>query len=301
MTLLGRFEETSYLITRPRPERRQLPSLHHLSCKEPEPLQEQPQVDADGPEEEEMAVARRVPGATLRVWESLLAPRGYTKVGSELVKAGPAEAPNSTPEPSLPPSGARKDKGKRRALNPPSPPTKRKGRSALATFTRSKSFAPCTASMMEDPSTSTARQPFRKAHSLFLPQLPPPADVHDGSKQQIFVGMRFRVRAEARSASVRSAIESCGGMWVENEDEEERIDFVIVRLVRYCPPSRQGPDALTRNEAAASCMLMRQILHSSRVIVPSAGSKAASHASGYAPWMSTPPSPHFHTRFISLA
>lgn len=253
-----------------------------------------------------MAVARRVPAATLRVWESLLAPRGYTKVGSELVKAGPAEVPNSTPEPSLPPSGAKKDKGKRRALNPPSSPTRRKGRSALATFTRSKSFAPCTASAMEEPSTSTARQPFRKAHSLFLPQLQPSTPVapeHDGSKPQIFAGIRFRVRAEARSVSVRSAIESCGGTWIENEDEEESIDFVIVRLVRYCSLYclLGGANALTCNVAAVSCMLMRQMLHSNHAIVLSAGSKAASHASGYAPWTSIPPFRHFHTQFISLA
>jgi DNA replication regulator DPB11 len=44
--------------------------------------------------------------------------------------------------------------------------------------------------------------------------------------------MRFRVCAEARSASVRTAIEGCGGTWVEDEDEDERVDFVIVRLVR---------------------------------------------------------------------
>lgn len=207
-------------------------------------------MDADSPDEEEIAVARRVPAATLRVWESLLAPRGYTKIGSALVKAGPAEVSDSTLDPSLPRSVAKKDKGKQRALNQ-SPPTTRKGRSALATFTRSKSFAPCTtSSVMEDPSTSTTRQPFRKAHSLFLPRiqsLGPVAPVHDDSKPQIFAGMRFRVRAEARSASVRSAVESCGGTWVENEDEEESIDFVIVRLVRYCLPSQSlgGPNALT--------------------------------------------------------
>lgn len=246
----GRFEETPYLVTRPRPERRQLPSLHHPCPIEPEPPQEQPQMDADSPDEEEIAVARRVPAATLRVWESLLAPRGYTKIGSALVKAGPAEVSDSTLDPSLPRSVAKKDKGKQRALNQ-SPPTTRKGRSALATFTRSKSFAPCTtSSVMEDPSTSTTRQPFRKAHSLFLPRIQSPgpvAPVHDDSKPQIFAGMRFRVRAEARSASVRSAVESCGGTWVENEDEEESIDFVIVRLVRYCLPSQSlgGPNALT--------------------------------------------------------
>lgn len=242
-----------HLVTHPRPERKQLPSLHHPGTEEPGPPQEQLQLDADAPEEEEIAVARRVPAATLRVWESLLAPRGYTKVGSELVKAGAAETPNSTPTSSLPPSGAKRDKGKGRALNPPSPPTMRKGRSALATFTRSKSFAPCAASMTDGPSTSTARQPFRKVHSLFLPQQQPPA--HDGSKSQIFAGMCFRVRAEARSASVRSAIESCGGTWVENEDEEERIDFVIVRLVSGSKLYVDEADATLKPHYRTECWL----------------------------------------------
>lgn len=250
----GRFEETPYLVTRPRPERRQLLSLRKPCPIEPEPQQEQPQMDADVPEEEEIAVARRVPAAMLRVWESLLAPRGYTKVGSALVKAGPAEVSNSTLDPSLPRSGTKKDKGKQRALNPSSPPTARKGRSALATFTRSKSFAPCTTSMMEDPSTSTARQPFRKAHSLFLPHIQSPA-VHDDSKPQMFAGMRFRVRAEARSASVRSAIESCGGTWIENEDEEESIDFVIVRLVSGSKLYVDETDATLKPRYRTECWL----------------------------------------------
>ena len=189
----------------------------------------------DAPEEEEIAVARRVPSATLRVWESLLAPRGYSKVGSELIKIGPAEGLNPTPDPpSL--SRAAKGKGKARALNPPDPPTSNKGRSALAKFTRSKSFAPSTEPPSDDTPATASRQPFRKVQSLFLPRPDSPTQVApepDGSPPNIFVGRRFRVRAEARSASVRTAIESCGGTWVEDEDEEKRVDFVIVRLVRY--------------------------------------------------------------------
>lgn len=90
---------------------------------------------------------------------------------------------------------------------------------------------------MSDNAPATAsRQPFRKVQSLFLPRpdsSTQAAPEPDGSLPKIFVGKRFRVRAEARSASVRTAIESCGGTWVEDEDEEKRVDFVIVRLVRY--------------------------------------------------------------------
>lgn len=203
------------------------------SIEAPEPSQEHAQPVPDALEEEEIAVARRVPAATLRVWESLLAPRGYAKVGSELIKTAPAEALNPTPDPPL--SLLRVSKGKGKARAPLDSPAFSKGRSALATFTRSKSFAPSTAPASED-SAPASRQPFRKAQSLFLPQPDLPAQVapeSDGSPPKIFVGRRFRVRAEARSASVRTAIESYGGTWVEDEDEEERVDFVIVRLVRY--------------------------------------------------------------------
>jgi DNA replication regulator DPB11 len=233
----GRFEETPYLVTHPRPERRRLPSSPRFqSIEAPEPFKEHAQPVPCPPEEEEIAVARRVPAATLRVWESLLAPRGYTKVGSELIKAAPAETLDPTPDP--PPSlpRASKGKGKARAVDPPDLPTSYKGSSALAKFTRSKSFAPCTEPPSDDSNTPALRQPFRKVQSLFLPQPDPPTQVApepDGSPPKIFIGKRFRVCAEARSASVRTAIESRGGMWVEDEDEEERVDFVIVRLVRY--------------------------------------------------------------------
>jgi DNA replication regulator DPB11 len=191
---------------------------------------------ADVPEEEEIAVARRVPSATLRVWESLLAPRGYSKVGSELIKIVPAEGLNPTPDLPLSLSRAAKGKGKARALDPPDPPISNKGRSALAKFTRSKSFAPSTEPPSDVTPATSSRQPFRKVQSLFLPRPDSPTQVApepDGSPLKIFVGKRFRVRAEARSASVRTAIESYGGTWVEDENEEKRVDFVIVRLVRY--------------------------------------------------------------------
>ena len=237
--LLGRFEETPYLVTHTRPGRRQPPSLSHIPSDEtPEASQRHAQPGPDEPEEEEIAIARRVPAATLRVWESLLAPRGYTKLGSMLVKTTPADISKLTHNPlDLP--GSNKSKGKARAMDPPNRLTAAKGRSgsALGTFTRSKSFAPGVAPQ-EEPCASTSRQPFRKARSMFLPQPTSPSQVApgpDGSAPQIFGGMRFRVRAEARSANVRSAIEDCGGTWVEDEDEDEHLDFVIVRLVRYSP------------------------------------------------------------------
>jgi hypothetical protein len=218
-----------------------------------------------------------------------------------LIKTAAEEAFNPTPDPPLSLLRASKGKGKARALDPPA--TLSKGRSALATFTRSKSFAPSTAPTSEDPSAPAARQPFRKVQSLFLPRPDSPAQmapVSDGSPPKLFVGKCFRVRAEARSASVRTAIESCGGTWVEDEDEEERVDFVIVRLVRYSFTSIPSfLHLLTHDLVVASYILMRQILRSEPGIVLSAGSKVASHANGYALLKSTPPSPRSLTRLIS--
>ncbi|KAI9446925.1 hypothetical protein F5148DRAFT_1253136 [Russula earlei] len=246
----GRFQETPYLVTHPRPKRRQAPSLSCPPAAEaPQPPHGHTQPDPDTPEEEEIAVARRVPAATLRVWESLLAPRGYAKVGSELIKIASERTPNPSPA---------RGKGKARALDPQDPPTSIKGRSALATFTRSKSFAPSTESSTEDPSAPASRQPFRKAQSLFLPQPTSPAQVAPepgGSPHKIFIGMRFRVRAEARSASVRSAIEGRGGTWVEDEDEEDRVDFVIVRLVSGSKLYIDEADSMLRSRYRTECWL----------------------------------------------
>ncbi|KAH9978902.1 hypothetical protein BGW80DRAFT_703080 [Lactifluus volemus] len=255
----GRFEETPYLVTHPRPERRQPPSLSHAPNTEaPEPSERPAQLDHDEPEEEEIALARRVPAATLRVWESLLAPRGYTKVGSMLVKAAPADPPNPTPNHSLHPPRNNKGKGKARVLDTPNPPTAIKGRSVLGTFIRSKSFTPSESSAPEDSCASTSRQPFRKAQSLFLPRPTSPAQMapgRSGSVPQIFTGMRFRVRAEARSASVRSAIEGCGGTWVEDEDEDEHVDFVIVRLVSGSKLYIDEADTVLRSRYRTECWL----------------------------------------------
>lgn len=259
----GRFEERLYLVTHPRPERRRLPSSPRFkSVEAPVPSsQEHAQFVLDVPEEEEIAVARRVPSATLRVWESLLAPRGYSKVGSELVKIASVEGLNSTPDPSPSLSRAAKGKGKARALDPP---TSNKGRSALAKFTRSKSFAPSTEPPSDEAPATASRQPFRKVQSLFLPRPDSPTQVApepDGSPPKIFAEKRFHVRAEARSASVRTAIESCGGTWVENEDGEKRVDFVIVRLVSGSKLYIDEADSALRPRYRTECWLEGCLSH----------------------------------------
>lgn len=50
----------------------------------------------------------------------------------------------------------------------------------------------------------------------------------------IFKGYRFRALGEARCASVKSAIEECGGRWISKGDDAD-VDFIVVRLVRCAP------------------------------------------------------------------
>lgn len=52
-----------------------------------------------------------------------------------------------------------------------------------------------------------------------------------GAAKGMFAGFKFRTLGEAKSPNVRSAIEQYGGIMVLDDDED--VDFVIVRLVRY--------------------------------------------------------------------
>lgn len=57
-------------------------------------------------------------------------------------------------------------------------------------------------------------------------------DVSEGARE-LFKGMRIRALGEARSANVRRAVEECGGTWVSaHDDDDDTVDFIVVRLVR---------------------------------------------------------------------
>lgn len=54
-----------------------------------------------------------------------------------------------------------------------------------------------------------------------------------GNEKPIFGGLKFLILGEAKSPSVKSAIESCSGTIVpEGHEDEDEVDFIIVRLVR---------------------------------------------------------------------
>ncbi|TFY58573.1 hypothetical protein EVG20_g8092, partial [Dentipellis fragilis] len=253
----GRFSEEAYKVDQPRPERKQPPAQKQpINVPDSEPTSAQPDVPASSlppnaankkntanqdPDEEETARAKRVlPAVTLRVWESLLGPRGFVRVDGQLVRNTPSASPSPEKD---------KGKGKERQRQPEPEPelenTSRRGRSALSTFTRTNSFAP----VRPGSAASAVRQPFRRQPSSGLAlglgsqsraSIEPAsakADVrsNDSSTASLFVGLRFRARGEARCKVVRDAVENGGGTWVESGEDDgdgEDEDYVIVRLVR---------------------------------------------------------------------
>ena len=243
-------------MDKPRPERRQAPEIsatpvvtatasQSLSADASAPAAKSHANTNGEQDEEEIATARRVPAVTLQVWESLLGPRGYKHVGGQLVRSegasggiqpgneGPLDTGKGKGKATEAPSQGRNTSQVRTAGRMPD--VEIKAHSALRTFTRSNSFAPTRAEPVP------SRRPFRKvATSSLAPRAPPPQPDDGGSGDgssaaaQVFAGMKFRARGEARSASVREAVEGCGGRWVEGQeiDDPDDVDFVLVRLVR---------------------------------------------------------------------
>jgi DNA replication regulator DPB11 len=194
-------------------------------------------------DEEEMALARRVPAITLQVWESLLKHRGFVNKGDALVRVD--SQGNEALDKSIlrgKASQVVKAKGIRSSQRVPSEAgpseLEMKARSALSTFSRTKSFTPARIE------SDSSKQPFRRTPSLFAPARNSPArdvaavpmstpqQLPDKPQSGIFLNMRFRARGEARTANVRSAVESGGGVWVEGGGDDQDVDIILVRLVR---------------------------------------------------------------------
>lgn len=166
-----------------------------------------------------------------------------------------------------------KQKSQRRLVVVDSATGEPEKRSALATFKRTKSFAAPNVMMRE----GSSKQPFQRivaggagsssARSLF--GVPPPlerpledlleeggetsslcedkvaegvrGDGHEkkkGLNRGLFSGLRFRVLGEAKTSTVKKAVEGAGGRMLSfsedvQDDGDTDADFIIVRLVRY--------------------------------------------------------------------
>jgi len=192
--------------------------------------------------EDEPAFINVLPAVTLQLWGSLLERRGYEVADGEVI---------------LSPSKAKKDGPERKNMEqtPPQSPVEEMqfgaARSVISSFRRVNSFAPVVSAK-----ESTGRQqPFRRSatataafnNPVASTSVAPAAASVAGSRNAvtenavagpstvpptpIFAGMKIRALGEAKGPTVRTAVEQHGGTWSVDEDDD--VDFIIVRLVRY--------------------------------------------------------------------
>lgn len=174
---------------------------------------------------------------TLQLWSGLLERRGYQISDGEVI---------------LSPSKVKAGHDKK-MINPPNPPQRPEilaGESVISSFRRANSFAPAA----RDDTSSSRPMPFKRAATsaavfathnaqagpstsvLVPPRLGLPSKCGAATSKtsvptlQFFAEMTFRVLGEAKSATVRQAIEEHGGRI--STDGEEEVTFIIVRLVR---------------------------------------------------------------------
>jgi DNA replication regulator DPB11 len=168
------------------------------------------------------------------MWETLLKPRGFEIAAGKLVRS-PSKSQGGQGRPQFPPS----------PLPPPRLAESGRGGSIIDSFRRGNSFA-----NLQPKEKSSARLPFRRiptsgsllgkngesssSSSFNVPpqDIPNPSSL-SSSSSELFKGLKFRTLGEAKSASVRSAVEGCCGRIPSREDSDEEVDYIIVRLVRY--------------------------------------------------------------------
>lgn len=210
-------------------------------------------------DDEELAVPKRHK-ATQELWGSMLGSRGIACQDGKLVRspskfqAPPRVFPDLQDEPPA-------SKGKSKVVDEdneddgeapggePEPPKARP--SVLASFRRTQSFA--FAPPSKDVSTQKQKQPFSRASTSAVPRtvgsivaqggedLPVvssspslsrrPVESESHTTSQIFAGKAFRALGEAQCLAVRKAVKEAGGR-VVSEQEDEDVEFMLVRLVR---------------------------------------------------------------------
>ncbi|KAF8813526.1 hypothetical protein BYT27DRAFT_7131662 [Phlegmacium glaucopus] len=295
----GRFDEAKYQVRRPRPERKtvgevtssppppssEVPSQHDEPPSSSAPKSKQPpqppQNSTLDEMEEEKAFANVLPDATLLLWSKLLERRGYQVTDGEVILS-PSKA-----------HGPLSNAKKLDMPNRPSSPQRHAGGSLISSFRRANSFAPV--AQAKDPGTSR-QMPFRRSSSSVAGAIAvassskaatrPPLEEQLGRMQtsetireaeagpsgsvpaasvpasMMFAGMVFRALGEARSPNVRRAIEELGGRMSTDQDED--VNFVIVRLVSGSKLYREEDDPLLRAKYRTECWL-EQCIYEDRI------------------------------------
>ncbi|PFH51104.1 hypothetical protein AMATHDRAFT_80477 [Amanita thiersii Skay4041] len=252
----GRMNEDQYDIQNPRPKRRTLlveatppPSIpsRPSNASPSDPLPPTPLPNAD--DDDIIACVAHRPAVTLQIWGNLLKRRGYEVVGGKMVK-GPSAQKQVPPD-----------------MQPAITDTENvggdthKAKSVISTFRRANSFAPVNDALEN---ASQRVLPFRRTMSMAAVQSAAsqagngaeagPSTIHP---RGIFSGLRFRVLGEARTVTVRNAIEQAGGVWATEMEMDEGEDYIIVRLVSGSKIYREEPDIAQRIKYRTECWLER--------------------------------------------
>ena len=256
----GCCDEERYSITKPRPSRKSTPEREQLqpvaeAKAESSKPQPKPAVDTEdllNGEEEEHVLAARLPAVTVLAWEGMLRSRGFQRRGNNFYSpnAGKESHARSQPAQVRNPDDAEKSAMRSLARHV----TEGQKSSVIASFRRTDSFAPVATSTQRQPRPFARTSTVTDADSLAAPEVgsvvaeggvdPPVVDDpsrSEGKQPETgetrsgpFVGLSFRPMGEARTASLRTAVEKAGGR-VVSEDSDEDVNFIVVRLVRFVP------------------------------------------------------------------
>lgn len=217
-------------------------SIAPPSSEEPQELQP-PQNSILDELEDERAFANVLPDATILLWSKLLGRRGYQITDGEVIlspsKAGvPPPNAKKSDMPSRPNSSHHNTSGSViSSLRRVAPVVQANpGTSKHLPFRRSSSSATGAGAVASGSEVAAVRPLLEKQPAITeidrkaeaSPSRSGPARSNSGS--MIFAGRVFRALGEAKCPNVRRAIDELGGRMSTDEDED--VDFVIVRLVR---------------------------------------------------------------------
>ncbi|KAJ7802410.1 hypothetical protein B0H14DRAFT_2892247 [Mycena olivaceomarginata] len=235
----GRFDEAAYDVRRPRPERKATPA----SQPQRMPIAENAASDVKKPE------------YTMDDEDELAPSRGY-----EVARGGVVLSPGKAQQMVLDVRSEKPTQEQDTAVE----------KSVLSGFRRTNSFIESrpTAAAARESSAGPSRLPFGRTNSTWnipsnsdagpssLAGTKRPAEKNVDDASAAFTGLRFLLRGETDSATVRKAIEGAGGDVVRGEDA----DFIIVRLISGSALYLAETSDAVRARYRSECWLERCLL-----------------------------------------
>ncbi|KAJ7047172.1 hypothetical protein C8F04DRAFT_1387638 [Mycena alexandri] len=306
----GQFDEAKYQARLPRPERRATPAPPHVrdpsssnsnshlatpSLRPLNPINTNISRTYDDLNDDEPLIARiqRPHAMALQLWGSLLKARGYAVDEARRgVMLSPHKAREVREREEADREGGELGVSMQHAGGEDVKEKEKARESVLSSFRRQNSvvIAPrTTAAPARGPNSAGAsagagpsRMPFgRSATSGNLLQGPTNANANAEAAVQfdasppstVFKSLRFLLRGETDTATVRDAIEGAGGFVVRasavEESEDGGYDFVVVRLVSGSPLFFADPSPASRARYRTECWL-EQCLFTDVLVPPEA-------------------------------